>query len=111
VDTRSKIVTVDDAPRGALLVAGGFDVPAVQQVRELQNIRERHPASPLIAAVLPCQHELLSLRARAEMAAAFRVVDYVLIVTPTGRPDDLDRLVDCLQPVAVIWLEDAGLRP
>ena len=45
------------------------------------------------------------------MAAACRVVDYVLIVEPEGSPDDLDRLVDRLQPVAVIWLKDAGLRP
>ena len=111
MDTRSKIVTAGQAPRGAVLVAGGFDVPGVEQVRQLQNIRERHPARPLIAAVLPCQYELLGRRARGEMAAALRVVDYVLIVEPEGCPDDLDRLVDRLQPVAVIRLEDAGLCP
>jgi hypothetical protein len=111
VDTRSKIVTVGDSPRGAVLVAGSFDVPGVEQVRQLQNIRARHPASPLIAAVLPCEDELLSLRARGEMAAALRVVDYVVIVEPEGSPDDLDGLVDRLQPVAVIRLEDADLRP
>jgi hypothetical protein len=110
VDTRSKIVTAGQAPRGAVLVAGAFDVFSVDQVPELRRIRERHPAGPLIAAVLPCAHELLSLRARAEMAAALRVVDYVLIVEPAGRRDDLDRLVDLLQPATLIRLEEAGIR-
>jgi len=103
-------VSAGQAPRGAVLVAGSFDVPNVEQVRKLQEIRERHPAGPLIAAVMPCRHELLTQGARGEMAAALRVVDYVLIVEPAGRPDDLDRLVDALQPIAVIRLEDAGLR-
>jgi hypothetical protein len=110
VDTRSKIVTAGEAPRGAVLVAGIFDVPGVEPVRELQQTREGHPASALIAAVLPCEDALLSQYARAEMAAALRVVDYVLIVEPAGRPSDLDGLVDRLQPVAVMRLEDAGLQ-
>ena len=110
MDTRSKIVTAAEAPRSAVLVAGSFDVPGPEQVRELQRIRQRHPAGPLLAAVLPCEHELLSMHARGEMAAALRVVDYVLIVEPAGRPDDLDRLVSLLQPAAVIRLEDAGVR-
>jgi hypothetical protein len=110
VDTRSKIVTAGEAPRGAVLVAASFDVPSVEQVRELQHIRQRHPAGPLLAAVLPCEHEVLSPRARGEMAAALRVVDYVLIVEPAGRPDDLDGLVVRLQPSAVMRLEDAGVR-
>ena len=109
VDTRSKIVTADQAPCAAVLVAGSFDVPGVEQVRELEQIRERHPVGPLIAAVLPCEHELLSLHDRARMAAALRVVDYVLIVEPARRPD-LDRLVDRLQPAAMIRLEEAGAR-
>jgi hypothetical protein len=103
-------VTAGAAPRGAVLVAASFDVPSAEQVRELQQVRDRHPAGALIAAVAPCEHEALSQRARAEMAAALRVVDYVLIVEPAGRPDDLDRLVNLLQPAAVIRLEDAGVR-
>ena len=103
-------MTACQAPRGAVLVAGAFDVFGVEQVRELQRIREHHPGGPLIAAVLPCAHELLSQRARCEMAAALRVVDYVLIVEPAGRPDDLDRLVDLLQPATLIRLEEAGIR-
>jgi hypothetical protein len=93
-----------------VLVAGIFDVPGVEPVRELQQIREGHPAGALIAAVLPCEDALLSQYARAEMAAALRVVDYVLIVEPAGRPSDLGGLVDRLQPVAVMRLEDAGLQ-
>jgi len=103
-------VTPGQAPRGAVVVAGAFDVFGAEQVRELQQIREREPAGPLIAAVLPCAHELLSLHARGEMAAALRVVEYVLIVEPAGRPDDLDRLVDVLQPATLIRLEEPGVR-
>jgi hypothetical protein len=102
-------VTTGQAPHGAVLVAGSFNVPGTEQVRQLQQIRMRFPAGTLIAAVLPCENELLSQHARAELAAALRVVDYVLIVEPAGRADDLDRLVDRLQPVAVIRLEEAGL--
>ena len=109
MDTRSKIVTTGQAPHGAVLVAGSFNVPGIEQVRQLQQIRVGFPAGALIAAVLPCEDELFSQRARAELAAALRVVDYVLIVEPAGRADDLDRLVDRLQPVAVIRLEEAGL--
>jgi hypothetical protein len=103
-------VTTGQAPHGAVLVAGSFDVPGVEQVRELQQIHTRFPDGALVAAVLPYENELLSQHARAEMAAALRVVDYVLIVESAGRPNDLDRLVDHLQPVAVIQLEEAGLR-
>ena len=110
MDTRSKIVTASAAPCGAVLVAANFDVPSAEQVRELQEIRDRHPAGAFIAAVLPCEREVLGQSARAEMAAALRVVDYVLIVEPAGRPGDLDGLVDCLRPVAVIRLEDAGAQ-
>jgi len=110
VDTRSKILTATQAPRGAVLVAGAFDVFGVDQVRELQRIREHHPAGPLIAAVLPCDYELLSLRARGEMAAALHMVDYVLIAEPAGCPNDLDRLVELLQPSTLIRLEEAGVR-
>ena len=110
MDTRSKIVTAGEAPRGAVLVAGSFDVFGVEQVRQLQQIRQRHPAGPLIAAVLPCVDAVLNQAARAEMAAALRVVDYVLIVEPTGRPDDLDRLGDILRPGILIRLEEAGVR-
>ena len=110
MDTRSKIVTTGQAPLGAVLVAGSFNVPGAEQVRQLQQIRMGFPAGALIAAVLPCEDELFSQHARAELAAALRVVDYVLIVAPAGRANDLDRLVDRLQPVAVLRLEEAGLR-
>ena len=108
MDTRSKIVTAAEAPRGVVLAAGSFDVLGVEQVRELQHIRGRHPARPLIAAVLPCPDAVLSLPGRAEMAASLRMVDYVLIVEPAGRPDDLDGLVDRLQPAAMVRLQEKG---
>jgi hypothetical protein len=110
VDTRSKIVTAAEAPRSAVLVAGGFDVLCAEQVRELQQIRGFHPARPLVAAVLPCPDAVLSLQARAEMTAALRMVDYVLIVEPAGQSDDLDGLIDRLQPAAIVRLDGSGTR-
>jgi len=110
VDTRSKIVTAAEAPRGAVLAAGSFDMLGAEQVRELQQIRERHPAPQLIAAVLPDPDAVLGVQARAEMAAALRMVDYVLIVEPAGRPGDLDGLVDRLQPAALVRLQENGTR-
>ena len=103
-------MTASAAPCGAVLVAANFDVPSAEQVRELQEIRDRHPAGAFIAAVLPCEREVLGQSARAEMAAALRVVDYVLIVERAACPDDFDRLVDRLQPAALIRLEEADMH-
>jgi hypothetical protein len=77
-------------------------------VRALRRIRERHPGLALIAAVLPISNAVLSSEARAAMAAALRMVDYVLIVEPAGRPGDLDGLVECLQPAAIVRLQENG---
>ena len=100
MDTRNKILTLDAArqlPRGTLtLVTGYFDAMRAIDVRDLAGLDR-----PLAAAVLPLEGELMPQRARAEMVAALRVIDYVL--TPNER--DLDALFECLAPRTLVRLE------
>jgi bifunctional ADP-heptose synthase (sugar kinase/adenylyltransferase) len=100
MDTRNKILSADAAPRGATVVTGTFDVIRAEDARELEAIRRR-TGGPLVAIVLPLEDALLPQRARAELVAALRMVDYVLI-TDDGHPD---ALLASLQPSQVVRLE------
>jgi glycerol-3-phosphate cytidylyltransferase-like family protein len=112
VDTRSKIINPRDAPPDAVLVVGHFDVPGVEHVRALREIGER--ARPIVAAVLPpwdgAGGEVLPESARAQMAAALRMVDYVLIAARPGQPGDLEDLVKRLKPAEIIPLDEVESR-
>jgi hypothetical protein len=101
VDTRTKIVSPQAAPTGATIVTGTFDVIRAEDARELAAIHARHPERPLLAVILPLADAWLSQRARAELVAGLRMVDYVL------NPDDgpLDTLLASLQPAEVVRLE------
>jgi hypothetical protein len=106
MDTRSKILTFDAAlrlPRGEItLVSGYFDALRAAHTRELAKLPR-----PLLAVVLPRSGELLSQAGRAEMAAALRVIDYVVI----AENKELDALVETLTPRQVVRMEarDAAL--
>ena len=106
VDTRSKIVTAGQVPAAATLVTGYFDVLRVEHVRALQQVRDRTGDHPVVVAVLPREGELLSQHARAEMVAALRMVDYVLI----ANREDLDGILEGFRPAEFVRLEEAGLR-
>jgi bifunctional ADP-heptose synthase (sugar kinase/adenylyltransferase) len=101
VDTRIKILSADAVPRAATVVTGTFDVIRAGDARELAAIRARTPTRPLVVVVLPLPGELLPQRARAELVAALRMVDYVLI-TNDGHPD---ALLASLQPAELVRLE------
>jgi hypothetical protein len=107
VDTRNKILSLDEARSrawpGVAIVAGGFDVPRASLVRELCAIRERTGARALLAVVLPLENEILPRRARAQLAAALRVIDFVVIADHC----ELDRLAECLKPLEVVRMEAA----
>jgi bifunctional ADP-heptose synthase (sugar kinase/adenylyltransferase) len=106
MDTRSKIVDAASI-RGAgplAAVTGYFDPLLAWHADELERIRRR--AGALAAIVLPFAGELVPLRARAELVAALRMVDYVLIAENGG----LDRLVAEIRPVEIVRLEDDDLR-
>jgi bifunctional ADP-heptose synthase (sugar kinase/adenylyltransferase) len=110
VDTRAKILTVEQArslPLDApVLVAGYFDLLRAEHARDLAALRSRTGARTLVAAVLPWPDAYMSQRARAEMAAALRMVDYVVAL----EPDELATLVDALRPCEVVRWEDTDAR-
>jgi glycerol-3-phosphate cytidylyltransferase-like family protein len=110
LDTRSKILTPAAAlaisARPIVIVTGTFDVLRAAHARELEAVRQRTGASALLVVVLPRSGELLSQRARAELVAALRVVDYVV----AGGQSEVDALIGTLEPDAVVQLEDADER-
>jgi hypothetical protein len=100
MDTRRKILTLDAAlrlPRGTLtLVTGTFDALRADHTRDLAVLPR-----PVLAVVLPLEGELVPQTARAEMTAALRVIDYVVI----AGNQDLDALVEALIPRELVRLE------
>jgi hypothetical protein len=87
MDTRSKIVSAGAAPAGCTVAAGYFDVLRAEHARDLAALPR-----PLLVVVLPLAGELMSQRARAEMAAALRMVDYVVIADTTDAAAFCERL-------------------
>jgi glycerol-3-phosphate cytidylyltransferase-like family protein len=85
------------------MATGYFDILRAAHIHELAEIRRRAGAASLLVVVLPRQHELLPQRARAELVAALRLVDYVLLASP----QEVEGLRACLQPVALVRLEEA----
>ena len=110
MDTRSKILSASDAIhlRGQplILVTGYFDVLRPAHIRDLENARRDMAASKLLVAVLPRPDEWTSQDARAEVAAALRVIDYVVI----AGNGEIEGLIECLRPNRVVRLEAADER-
>ena len=109
MDTRSKILTLAQAASlpGPLAVATGwFDVLRAAHVRDLDALRLRAAGAKLLAIALPVSGEILPQRARAELLAALRVIDYVVIADAA----DADRLAVSLHPVEILRLEAADAR-
>lgn len=111
MDTRNKILTPAAAlaltpARPLVVVEGYFDILRAEHARELHEIRRRTNAATLLAVVLPLEHGLLPLPARAQLVAALRMIDYVL----PGDCEDLDGLVSSLSPAEIVSLEDADIR-
>ena len=108
MNTQSKILTraalaALEPSRPLLLATGYFDILRVELVRILAEARRDTGSQALIVAVLPHSLELLPQAARAQMAAALRVVDYVF----TPQNEDLGGLAATLRPVEIIRLEEA----
>lgn len=90
MDTRRKIVS--DArgwqpPEGAVLVAGPFDPLLAAHARQLELLKGGAPA--LVAYVTDLPEPLLPAQARAELVAALRCVDAVVVgaAPPEGAID------------------------
>ena len=101
MDTRTKIVEAGQAPPGCTVVTGTFDVMLAADAKELEQIRAQSPAGALCVVILPLAGELLAQRARAELAAALRMVDYVVIADDPA-PEDL---LAALEPARIVRLE------
>ena len=101
MDTRSKILTAEAAPRACTVVTGAFDPVLADDARELADIRASHPDGALLVMVLPIPGELLPQRARAELVAALRMVDYVVIAPDAAA----DALLATLEPAHLVRLE------
>jgi len=114
VDTRSKILTLDAAlqlPPPLTVVTGYFDVLQAGHVGDLQRARGlASGVAPngrrLLAIVLPGTAPLFDQRARAELVAALRVVDYVV----TADDRDLDRIFAAFPLSQLVRLEAADER-
>lgn len=96
VDTRTKILSPEAAvamthgcPRPLAVVTGYFDVMLAAHAEELEAARGETGAGTLLVLVSPPPRPVLSPRARAEMAAALRVVDYVVIAEDGRGPEAL----------------------
>jgi len=109
MDTRSKILTLAEGASLAgplAMVTGYFDILRAAHIRDLEELHGRVGGAKLLAVVLPERGEILPQRARAELVAALRVIDYVVI----AEAAEADRLADSLNPVEIVRLEAADPR-
>jgi hypothetical protein len=79
LDTRTKIVSTEEAARlaasGATVVSGYFDPMVASHAERLAAIK--HDGAPLLVLIATPDDSILAVRARAELVASLRVVDYV----------------------------------
>lgn len=109
MDTRRKILTVEAVLQLApplTIVTGYFDVLGAGHVRDLQQARALAPGQPLLAIVLPGAAPLLEQRARAELMAGLRVIDYVV----SADERDSDRMIAAFPASQLVRLEAADER-
>ncbi len=112
MNTRDKILTPEQAIEcaktvAANLVIGRFDVLRSSTVARLTALAR--PNTRLFAIVLNDPSALLTLRARAELAAALRVIDYVIPVE-TDPADLIAGLINVSAPGEVFDETSAHLR-
>jgi bifunctional ADP-heptose synthase (sugar kinase/adenylyltransferase) len=108
MDTRAKILRSPASLKGETLsvVTGYFDVLRAEHVTELAEVRSRTAGAHLVVVISQGPQPLLPLRARAELVAALRVVDYVL----TADDGDVDALLEALKPAQLVRLEAEDAR-
>jgi len=82
MDTRHKIIPASAVPPGCTIVTGYFDPLLAADARALASLPR-----PIAAVVLPLDNALLPQRARAELVAALRIIDYVVIADGWNQPD------------------------
>src|SRR5260370_38123527 len=109
--TGNKILTPEAAPRACTVVTGAFDVVLAEDARQLAEIRASHPDRPLLVVVLPLPGELLPQRARAELVAGLRMVDYVVTADDAALSPATDALLASLEPAQLGRLQAVQAAP
>ena len=89
-----------------VLVTGTFDILRAEHVRELAAIREKNAGASIVATIIPGGREWLPTHARAELVAAMRMIDYVVIAASREAED----WIALLRPAAVMRFEAADAR-
>ncbi|HYK59343.1 MAG TPA: hypothetical protein VEV85_07915 [Bryobacteraceae bacterium] len=88
MDTRTKIVptqqAADIAASGAFVVSGYFDPVLAWHASRLQELKRKD--APLLVLVAAPERPILSARARAELLAGLKAVDYVCEATDGIMP-------------------------
>ena len=103
MDTRSKIIdSVHEIGSGrpVTLVTGYFDVLGTRHIEALERVAR--PDRCLLVALFTAPCSILPLRARAELVAALRMVDYVV----TADEAQLDALISFIKPAQTLRLEE-----
>ena len=84
MDTRGKIIGASQAKRlaqsGATVVSGYFDPLTAPLAERLQQLKQ--DGFPLLVLIRMPEDAILPARARAELVAGLRVVDYVCDLEP-----------------------------
>ncbi len=111
MDTRSKILNAADArriPGPVALATGYFDVLRAEHIAELEALVSSRSESPtrLVVAVLQAEGALLDQRARTELVAGLRMVDYVI----AASGNEVEELIQTLRPQAIARLETEHAR-
>jgi len=92
VDTRRKILTAEEAVehwsgRKVRLVRGYFDPLLPEHARRLAELAA--PGAALVVVIEDPPQPILPARARAELVAALRAVDCVVLGAPANIPADV----------------------
>jgi glycerol-3-phosphate cytidylyltransferase-like family protein len=114
VDTRNKILNEDEGQRVARqlrgagirlrVVTGFFDPVLAAHARRLAELAA--PNTTLMVVVNSANDTMLDARSRAELLAALRTVDYVVVPGKT----DVSVLLQRIEPDAICREEDADRR-
>jgi glycerol-3-phosphate cytidylyltransferase-like family protein len=107
MNTRTKIVPLEQAAQidgPVTVVTGLFDVLRAGHIHDLAAARK--DGAKLVVVVLPALNECLPLKARSELVAALRVVDYV-VTAPAAAADRLAAGLNC-QSIVHLEAADAG---
>ena len=88
MDTRAKIISASEAQKlaGATFVSGYFDPLLAGHAARLNELKR--PGAPLVVLIASAPDSILASRARAELVAGLRAVDYV-VESPAGLTPDV----------------------